>query len=65
VLVGRAYAYGLTAAGEPGVRRAIEILKADVERTLRLLGCHSIAALDRSYVEVPNAWEARTAIVDP
>jgi len=59
VLVGRAYAYGLTAAGEPGVRRAIEILKADVERTLRLLGCESIAALDRSYVEVPGAWEPR------
>ena len=58
VLIGRAYAYGLTAAGEAGVRRAIEILKSDVERTLRLLGCHSIATLDRSYVEVPGAWEA-------
>jgi isopentenyl diphosphate isomerase/L-lactate dehydrogenase-like FMN-dependent dehydrogenase len=57
VLIGRAYAYGLAAAGEPGVRRVIEILKADVERTLRLLGCHSIAALDRSYVDVPTAWD--------
>jgi len=56
VLVGRAYAYGLTAAGEPGVRRAISILKTDIERTLRLLGCDSIAALDRSYVETPNTW---------
>jgi isopentenyl diphosphate isomerase/L-lactate dehydrogenase-like FMN-dependent dehydrogenase len=65
VLVGRAYAYGLAAAGEPGVRRAIEILKVDVERTLRLLGCQSIAALDRSYVEVPNAWETRKEIVNP
>jgi L-lactate dehydrogenase (cytochrome) len=50
VLCGRAYAYGLAAAGEAGVARAIEILRADLERTLRLLGCPSIAALDRSYI---------------
>jgi L-lactate dehydrogenase (cytochrome) len=56
VLVGRAYAYGLAAAGEAGVARALEILRADVERTLKLLGCPSIAALDASYVETPPAW---------
>ncbi|HLJ62371.1 MAG TPA: alpha-hydroxy acid oxidase [bacterium] len=53
VLVGRAYAYGLAAAGEAGVARAIDILRTDLERTLRLLGCASVAALDRSYVDVP------------
>jgi isopentenyl diphosphate isomerase/L-lactate dehydrogenase-like FMN-dependent dehydrogenase len=57
VLCGRAYAYGLAAAGEAGVERAIEILRTDVERTLRLLGCPSITALDRSYVNVPKSWE--------
>jgi L-lactate dehydrogenase (cytochrome) len=57
VLCGRAYAYGLAAAGEAGVVRAIEILRTDVERTLRLLGCSSVAALDRSYVNVPKSWE--------
>src|ERR1700729_1994376 len=57
VLCGRAYAYGLAAAGEAGVDRAIEILRTDIERTLRLLGCPSIAALDRSYVNVPKSWE--------
>jgi L-lactate dehydrogenase (cytochrome) len=56
VLLGRAYAYGLGAAGAAGVVRALEILRADVERTVRLLGCPSIAALDRSYVEVPTNW---------
>ncbi len=50
VLVGRAYAYGLAAAGGPGVARAIEILKTDVIRTMKLLGCKSVAELDRSYV---------------
>ena len=56
VLVGRAYAYGLGAAGGPGVARAIEILRTDVIRTLRLLGCPSVAALDRSYIDVPPGW---------
>ena len=50
VLVGRAYAYGLAAGGYGGVTRALQILRADVDRTLRLLGCPSIAALDRSYL---------------
>jgi isopentenyl diphosphate isomerase/L-lactate dehydrogenase-like FMN-dependent dehydrogenase len=58
VLCGRAYAYGLAAAGEAGVNRAIEILRTDLDRTLRLLGCPSIADLDRSYVNVPQCWDA-------
>jgi isopentenyl diphosphate isomerase/L-lactate dehydrogenase-like FMN-dependent dehydrogenase len=58
VLCGRAYAYGLAAAGEAGVDRAIEILRVDLERTLRLLGCPSVTQLDRSYVNVPKSWEA-------
>jgi L-lactate dehydrogenase (cytochrome) len=52
VLIGRAYAWGLGAAGGPGVSRAIEILRADIVRTLKLLGCASIADLDRSYIGV-------------
>jgi L-lactate dehydrogenase (cytochrome) len=58
VLVGRAYAYGLGAAGGAGVARAIEILRADLVRTLKLLGCPSIAELDRSYIDVPADWPA-------
>jgi L-lactate dehydrogenase (cytochrome) len=57
VLCGRAYAYGLAAAGEAGVNRAIEILRTDVERSLRLLGCASVTELDRSYVHVPPSWD--------
>jgi L-lactate dehydrogenase (cytochrome) len=56
VLIGRAYAFGLAAAGQAGVTRALEILRSDVERTLRLLGCPSVSAVDRSYVETPRAW---------
>src|SRR6266487_245178 len=60
VLAGRAYAYGLGAAGEAGVARAVEILRADLVRTLKLLGCASVADLDRSYVDVPADWLATT-----
>ncbi len=56
VLVGRAYAYGLGAAGGPGVARAIEILRSDIVRTLKLLGCASASKLDASYVDVPTEW---------
>jgi isopentenyl diphosphate isomerase/L-lactate dehydrogenase-like FMN-dependent dehydrogenase len=55
VLIGRAYAYGLAAAGQAGVARALEILRADVDRTLRLLGCPSVTALDPSYLEKTRA----------
>ena len=51
VLIGRAYTYGLAAAGESGVTRAIEILRADLLRTMALLGCPSLSALDRSYID--------------
>lgn len=54
VLIGRAYAYGFAAAGAPGVARAIEILRADLERTLRLLGCASTAELDGRFIEGPD-----------
>jgi L-lactate dehydrogenase (cytochrome) len=59
VLVGRAYAYGLGAGGEAGVARAIDILRADVVRTMKLLGCGSLASLDDSYVDVPASWRAK------
>jgi L-lactate dehydrogenase (cytochrome) len=57
VLVGRAYAYGLGAGGEAGVARAIQILRNDVIRTLKLLGCDAVAKLDRSYVTYPKEWD--------
>jgi isopentenyl diphosphate isomerase/L-lactate dehydrogenase-like FMN-dependent dehydrogenase len=58
VLVGRAYAYGLGAAGGAGVARAIEILRTDLIRTLKLLGCASTAELDRSFISLPPDWLA-------
>ncbi len=50
VLIGRAYAYGLGAAGEAGVTRAIEILRADMVRTMKLLGCGRVGELGGSLI---------------
>jgi isopentenyl diphosphate isomerase/L-lactate dehydrogenase-like FMN-dependent dehydrogenase len=58
VLVGRAYAYGLGAAGGAGVTRAIEILRTDLVR--KLLGCASVSDLDRSFVHIPEDWLGRS-----
>lgn len=59
VLIGRAYAYGLGAGGYAGVERALQILRADVIRTMKLLGAAAIKDLDGSFVDVPPDWTAR------
>lgn len=49
-LIGRAYLYGLMAGGRQGVDRTIEILRAEIERTMRLLGVSSFAELEPRHV---------------
>jgi L-lactate dehydrogenase (cytochrome) len=58
VLVGRAYTYGLGAAGGAGVARAIEILRTGLVRTMSLLGCGSVAELNSSFVDMPADWRS-------
>jgi L-lactate dehydrogenase (cytochrome) len=38
------------------VARAVEILRTDLARTLKLLGCAAVSELDRSFVDVPAQW---------
>lgn len=45
VMVGRTYLYGLMAAGERGVTRAIDILHSEAQRTMQLMGAASVADL--------------------
>lgn len=45
VMVGRATLYGLAAAGEPGVRLALDILVGEIDRVLGQLGCRSVSEL--------------------
>jgi L-lactate dehydrogenase (cytochrome) len=56
-IIGRAFLYGLGAGGEAGVNRALEILLAEMDRTLALLGRPTIADLDRTAVRCPvSRW---------
>ncbi|TCP47900.1 L-lactate dehydrogenase (cytochrome) [Tamaricihabitans halophyticus] len=48
-LVGRAFLYGLMAAGEFGVQRAISILHTELARTMRLLGVSAVSELNREH----------------
>jgi isopentenyl diphosphate isomerase/L-lactate dehydrogenase-like FMN-dependent dehydrogenase len=50
VLIGRPYLYGLAVAGQAGVRHVLEILRAEIDQTMVLLGCNDVGALDHSWV---------------
>lgn len=49
-MVGRAWAYGLCAAGRPGVSQVLELFREDIDRTMRLLGVSSIEKLDSTFL---------------
>jgi L-lactate dehydrogenase (cytochrome) len=49
-MLGRPMLYGLGAAGQAGVERSIEILKAEIDRAQALMGRPTLADLDRSAV---------------
>ena len=51
VLVGRPYLYGLAVNGRQGVQAVLAILRREMEGTMRLLGAHSVAQLDPSWVK--------------
>ncbi|HVW44311.1 MAG TPA: alpha-hydroxy acid oxidase [Amycolatopsis sp.] len=51
VLAGRLPVWGLAAGGTAGVDRVLELLRTEMVRTMRLLGCRSVAELDRSWLD--------------
>jgi (S)-mandelate dehydrogenase len=50
VLTGRATLFGMMAGGEPGARHALEILKSELERTMKLCGVRSVAEISPDLV---------------
>ncbi len=51
VLVGRPVLWGLAVGGEQGVRRVLELLLADLDAALALVGAPRASELDRSWVQ--------------
>jgi len=56
VFLGRSWVYGLSAAGELGVRRVLDVIRADFVRTMHLLGARTLSELDESLVVRPTKW---------
>lgn len=54
VMIGRAGLYGLASGGEFGVNRALQILTAEMRRTLGLLGCSQISDLGDQHIHVAD-----------
>lgn len=50
VLVGRPYLYGLAVGGQAGVEAVIDVLRVELTRTLRLLGCPAVRDLAPSWL---------------
>jgi L-lactate dehydrogenase (cytochrome) len=48
--LGRFYLYPLAAAGQAGVERALGLLRAEIERDMRLMGCSSVGQLARDHL---------------
>ena len=48
--MGRPYLFGLGAGGEAGVDRALEILRTDIERDMRLIGCRNVGEVTSSRI---------------
>jgi L-lactate dehydrogenase (cytochrome) len=53
---GRAYVYGLGAAGQAGVARAIEIMRNELDITMALIGVTKVADIDRRMI---MTWPVR------
>jgi L-lactate dehydrogenase (cytochrome) len=60
VLVGRAHLYGLAAAGEAGVRHAIDILAGELRTSMALCGAATVADLDRTLIQAVTPPLPRT-----
>lgn len=64
VLIGRATLYGTGAGGEAGAARAIALFREEIDRVMALLGCNSVAELNRDYLVLPPDMQ-RDAPVRP
>lgn len=52
--MGRFYLFPLAAAGQPGVERALGLMRTEIERDMKLMGCTSIKQLSRSNLRFRN-----------
>ena len=58
-VIGRPYVWGLGAAGQPGVKRVLDILRSEITQTMKSLGCASLAEIDESCLDTSEFFLAQ------
>ena len=49
--LGRFYLFPLAAAGQPGVEQALGLMRTEIERAMKLMGCTSVTQLARANLQ--------------
>ena len=63
-MIGRAYLWGLAAAGQAGVEKVLDIMRSGIDSTLLGLGRASVRDLSPVDLEIPEAFERRLGMRD-
>ena len=50
--IGRPYLFGLAAAGQDGVAKVLELLRAEIERDMALIGCRNVAEIGEKHLYI-------------
>ena len=53
-MIGRPYLYGLSSYGQPGVEKVLTMLRSEIQRTMKLIGCTEISQLNREYLRAAS-----------
>ena len=57
--LGRFYLFPLAAAGQAGVERALGLMRAEIERDMKLMGCRTISQLSRNNLRFRNPFHQK------
>jgi len=61
--IGRAFVYGLGAMGQAGVTKALEVIHAELDKTMALCGERDVTALGRHNLLVPQGFGDPTVVI--
>ena len=63
VMIGRAYLWGLAAAGQPGVENVLDVLRNGIDSALLGLGCSRLADLSPDHLVIPPGFTRRLGVI--
>ncbi|KAI1001101.1 Cytochrome b2 [Podosphaera aphanis] len=60
--IGRPFLYAMSAYGQPGVDRAMQLLRDEMEMDMRLIGCRNVSELNQTLVDFRGLNSHSTAV---